>query len=122
MLVPLRAQLLLDVAVQKVKEAQGRGSLHLPVELLHDDLFHPHHVRHCKAILTDTDQVVGQRHVLLLFRGLNCDVEAAQTHTGQVLWLNLERTRNLHENIFWSTNLLHNILLLKLGYCHKRGD
>lgn len=89
MAVPLRAQLLLDVAVQEVEETEGCGSFHFPVELLHDDLLHPHHVRHCKAILTDTDQVIGQRHVLLLFGRLNCDVEAAQTHTGQVLWLNL---------------------------------
>lgn len=77
------------MAMKEVEEAVGRGGFHLPVELLHDDLLHPHHVRHRKAILTDTDQVIGQRHVLLLFRRLDCDVEAAQTHTGQVLWLNL---------------------------------
>lgn len=89
MRVPLGVQLLLDVAVKEVEEAEGCGGFHLPVELFHDDLLHPHHVRYCKAILTNTDQVVGQRHVLLLFRRLDCDVEAAQAHTGQVLWLNL---------------------------------
>lgn len=87
---PLSAQLLLDVAVKEAEEAEGCGGLHLPVELLHDDLLHPHHVRHCEAILTDADQVTGQRHILLLFWGLHSNVEAAQAHTGQVLWLNLK--------------------------------
>lgn len=77
--------------MKQVEKAEGCRGLHLPVELLHDDLLHPHHVRHCKAILTDANQVTSQRHVLLLFRGLHCNVEAAQTHTGQVFWLNLCR-------------------------------
>lgn len=77
------------MAVKEAEKAESCGGLHLPVELLHDDLLHPHHIRHCEAILTDADQVVGQRHVLLFFRGLNGNVEATQAHTGQVLWLNL---------------------------------
>lgn len=80
------------MAVKEAEKAEGCGGLHLPVELLHYDLLHPHHVRHCKAILTDADQVVGQRHILLLLCGLHCDVETAQAHAGQVLWLNLWRT------------------------------
>lgn len=80
------------MAVKEAEKAEGCGGLHLPVEFLHDDLLHPHHVRHRKAILTDADQVVGQRDILLLFCGLHCNVEAAQAHTGQVLWLNLWRT------------------------------
>lgn len=56
---PLSVQLLLDVAVKEAEKAQGCGGLHLPVELLHDDLLHPHHVRHGKAILTDADEFVG---------------------------------------------------------------
>lgn len=75
--------------MKDAEKAQGRGSLHLPVELLHDDLLHPHHVRHCKAILTDANQVIGQRYVLLFFCGLHSDVKAAQTDTRKVLWLNL---------------------------------
>lgn len=65
---PLRAELLLDMAVKESQKAQGCGGLHLPVELLHDDLLHSHHVRHCETILTDADQVTGQRHVLLVLR------------------------------------------------------
>lgn len=64
---PLSDELLLDVAVKEAEKAEGCGGLHLPVELLHDDLLHSHHVRDCKAILTDADQVTGQRHALLLF-------------------------------------------------------
>ena len=89
MSLPLSVELLLDVAVKEAEKAEGCGGLHLPVELFHDDFLHPHHVRHGKTILTDADQVVGQRHVLLFFCGLHCYVEAAQAHTGQVLWLNL---------------------------------
>lgn len=75
--------------MKEAEKAQGRGGLHLPVELLHDDLLHPHHVRHREAILTDADQVIGQRHVLLFFRGFHSNVKAAQADTGKVLWLNL---------------------------------
>ncbi len=79
--------------MKEAEKAEGCGGLHLPVELLHDDLLHPHHVRHREAILTDADQVVGQGHVLLLLCGLHGDVEAAQAHAGQVLGLNLRRTQ-----------------------------
>lgn len=63
---PLSAELPLDVAVKETQKAQSCGRLHLPVELFHDDLLHPHHVRHCKAILTDAYEIIGQRHVLLV--------------------------------------------------------
>lgn len=77
------------MAVKESQKAQGCGGLHLPVELLHDDLLHSHHVRHCEAILTDADQITGQRHVLLVLSRLHSNIEAAQAHTGQVLCLNL---------------------------------
>ena len=64
--------------MEEAEEVQGRGRLDLPVQLLHDDPLHAHHVRHCEAVLRDADQVVGQRHVPLLLRGLDGDVEAAE--------------------------------------------
>lgn len=88
---PLCAELPLDVAVKETQKAQGCGRLHLPVELFHDYLLHPRHVRHCKAILTDAYEITGQRHVLLVLSRLHSNVKAAQAHTGQVLWLNLGR-------------------------------
>lgn len=94
---PLSAELPLDVAVKETQKAQSCGRLHLPVELFHDDLLHPHHVRHCKSILTDAYEIIGQRHVLLVLSWLHSNVEAAQAHAGQVLWLNLGRDRKYDE-------------------------
>jgi len=82
-------QLLLDVAMEQTEEAERCGSFHLPVQLLHDDLLHPHHVRNGEALLADADEVIGHGNVPLLLCGLYSDVEAAQTHARQVLWLNL---------------------------------
>lgn len=92
---PFRAELFLDVAVKETEKAESCRGLHLPVKLFHNDLLHPHHVRHSKAPLTDADQVIGQRNILLLFWGLHCNIEAAQAHTGQMLWLNLWRSGNI---------------------------
>ena len=77
--------------MEEAEEVQGRGRLHLPVQLLHDDPLHPHHVRHRETVLGDADEVVGQRHVPLLLRGLNGDVEATEAHAGQVLGLDLRQ-------------------------------
>lgn len=87
------------MTVKQAEEVQSGGGLHLPVELLHDDLFHPDHVGHREAVLTDADQVVGQRHVLLLLRGFHSDVEAAQADAGQVLGLNLSGTKRVESQV-----------------------
>ncbi len=48
-----------------------------------------------KAVLADPEEVTGQRNALLLFWGLHSDVEAAETHTGQMLGLNLKTRENI---------------------------
>lgn len=76
--------------MEQSEKLQRRRCFNLPVQLLQDDLFHSHHVGHGEAILTDSDQIVRQRNVILLLGELHSDVEAAESNTCQVLRLDLK--------------------------------
>lgn len=75
--------------MKQSEEMQHCRSFDLPVQLFQNDLLHPHHIRNSEAVLADSDQIISQRNVLLLFRDLHGNVEAAKADAGQMFGLDL---------------------------------